>query len=187
MPKITKLYTRQGDEGSTKLSSGQTVAKNDARVKAYGIVDELNSHIGLAMAYGLETTILTYLSQIQNDLFHLGSDLSFLIEEAEPRPIPQVEERHIIRLENQIDSLNAQVRPLDNFVLPGGTKGAAQLHVARAVCRSAEREVTGLAQQEPVNLLVLAYLNRLSDLLFVMARFENHIKDVPELLWNSRA
>ncbi len=187
MPKITKIYTRTGDKGQTKLSSGQIVAKNHLRVAAYGTIDELNSHIGLAIALGLDTLLESQLSIIQNDLFHLGSDLSFLSDSGEKREIPQIEARHVARLEQLIDDLNPQVGPIENFILPGGAPGAAQLHVARTVCRRAEREVVAISRQETIGLSVLSYLNRLSDALFVMARYENFSKGIPEPLWNSRA
>lgn len=187
MPRITKIYTGQGDEGKTRLSSGQLVKKNDSRVSSYGTVDELNSHIGLAITMDLAEVLVLHLKSIQNELFHLGSDLSYLSEEGEERQIPQIEERHIAKLEDLIDELNAQVGPLENFILPGGTQGAAQLHVARTVCRRAEREVAALAELEPVGPYVLRYLNRLSDALFIMARYENYSKEVPEPLWDSKA
>ena len=187
MPRITKIYTGQGDEGDTRLSSGQVVKKNHARVTAYGTVDELNSHIGLALTMDLAETLRAHLAPIQNELFHLGSDQSFVAQEDENRSIPQIEARHVARLEKLIDSLNARVGPLENFILPGGAQGAAQLHVARTVCRRAERDVTTVAEQEPIGTFVLQYLNRLSDALFVMARFENQSKGVPEPLWDSRA
>jgi cob(I)alamin adenosyltransferase len=187
MPRITKIYTGQGDEGKTRLSSGQLVNKHEARVRSYGSVDELNSHIGLALTMNLSDQLALILSSIQNELFHLGSDLSFAAGENELRNIPQIEARHVDRLEELIDDLNAEIEPLNNFVLPGGTKSAAQLHVARTVCRRAEREVSALAEHEPVGPYVLPYLNRLSDALFIMARFENKSKGVQEPLWDSRA
>ena len=186
MPRLTKIYTRQGDEGHTKLSGGQLVAKNSARVQAYGSVDELNSHIGVAIALGLDSSLKESLSVIQNELFHLGSDLSFLEEDKATIAIPQIEARHVSHLESLIDELSNAVGPLENFILPGGTPGAAQLHVARTVCRRAERDVVSLSQQEAVGPQVTIYLNRLSDLLFMMARFENMQKGVAETLWNSR-
>ena len=187
MPRITKVYTRTGDEGQTRLSSGQLVKKHDPRVAAYGTVDELNSHIGLAKAIGLSPAIETMLTSIQNDLFHLGSDLSFRYEEGESPAIPTIEERHILALEHLIDLVSEEVGALENFILPGGTAGAAQLHVARTVCRRAERELAALAVQEVVGRHTMVYLNRLSDLLFVLARYENQLRGVPELLWDSRA
>lgn len=187
MPKITKIYTGKGDEGKTRLSSGQLVKKNEARVRSYGTVDELNSHIGLALTMNLAEPLATELKRIQNELFHLGSDLSFIADESGNRHIPQIEARHVAKMEEIIDSLNDQVGPLENFILPGGTQGSAQLHVARTVCRRAEREVSELAEKEPVGPFVLQYLNRLSDALFIMARYENHSKGVQEPLWDSKA
>ena len=187
MPRITRIYTGKGDRGKTRLSSGEVIKKNDPRVAAYGTVDELNSHIGLAMTMDLAEPLKSRLPVIQNELFHLGSDLSYISKEDEDRPIPQIEARHVAGLEEFIDSLNAQVGPLENFILPGGAQGAAQLHVARTVCRRAEREVSAVAEQEAVGSFVLQYLNRLSDALFVMARYENHAKGVREPIWDSRA
>lgn len=186
MPRLTKIYTRQGDEGNTKLSGGQSVPKNSARVAAFGSVDELNSHIGLAIALGLNADLEEALSTIQNELFHLGSDLSFLEEDKQKIQIPQIEARHIAALEAIIDKLGDAVGPLENFILPGGTPGAAQLHVARTVCRRAERDVVSLAQIEPIGPHVAVYLNRLSDALFMMSRFQNKQNGVPDTLWNSR-
>lgn len=187
MPRLTTIYTGKGDEGSTRLSSGEQVAKDDPRVVAYGTVDELNSVIGVAMAGGLAEKLHEALLSVQNELFHLGSDLSFRGEMESGRAIPQIEERHVRKLEVLIDEITAVVGPLENFILPGGAPGAAQLHVARTICRRAEREVTSLARAEPVGVFVLPYLNRLSDALFVMARYENKDKGVTEPLWDSRA
>ncbi len=187
MPRLTTIYTGKGDTGTTRLSSGELVAKDDPRVIAYGTVDELNSYLGVALATGLDQRLATALEPIQNELFHLGSDLSFRGDPGEDRSIPQIEQRHVTSLENLIDELTALVGPLQNFVLPGGSPGAAHLHVARTICRRAERDVTTLARLEPVGAHVFPYLNRLSDALFVMARCENHAKGVPEPLWDSRA
>jgi len=186
MPRLTKIYTRTGDEGQTSLSGGQRVVKDALRVAAYGTVDELNSCLGVAVAAGLGERLAGVLPEIQNELFHLGSDLSFLEEDKVRLPIPQIEARHIERLEAIIDELTAVVGPLQNFILPGGSATAAHLHVARAVCRRAERNVITLAREEPVGDYVVAYLNRLSDALFVMARYENQQRGVAESLWNSR-
>jgi cob(I)alamin adenosyltransferase len=127
------------------------------------------------------------LTQIQNDLFHLGADLSIPEGDKAKFPAPTIELRHISYLEGLIDELTAVVGPLNNFILPSGTAPAAQLHIARTVCRRAERDVVSLAQEETVSTIILNYLNRLSDALFVMARFENYQKNVPEKQWNSRA
>lgn len=187
MPRITKVYTRQGDDGKTVLSSGQTVAKDSPRVAAIGTIDELNSHIGLALSLDLGAESRAVLTGIQNDLFHLGSDLSFVIEGEEERPIPQIESRHVAKIESLIDEMNAHVGPLQNFVLPGGSHAAAQLHVARTVCRRAERDLAALSRSQETGALVPVYINRLSDLLFVMARYENKRQGAAEPLWDSRA
>jgi len=186
MPKLTKIYTKTGDDGTTALGGGQRVPKDDLRVQAYGTVDELNSSIGVALASGLSERLAQTLPTIQNELFHLGSDLCFLEEDMEKYRHPQIEKRHVEKLEALIDDLNHVVGPLKNFILPGGANGAANLHVARTVCRRAERDVTALSRTESVGAYVLPYLNRLSDALFVMARYENHQRGVPESLWDSR-
>jgi cob(I)alamin adenosyltransferase len=186
MPRLTTIYTRKGDDGETSLGGGQRVPKDDARVAAYGTVDELNSAIGAALAHGLVPRLTEMLPIIQNELFHLGSDLAFREEDKAKYQLPQIEDRHVQRLEDWIDELNDIVGPLQNFILPGGSIGAAQLHVARTICRRAERDVLTLAREEPIGGLVMPYLNRLSDLLFVMARYENHQRGISEPLWNSR-
>jgi cob(I)alamin adenosyltransferase len=184
MPRLTKIYTRKGDDGSTGLGGIQRrVPKDSLRVSAYGTVDELNSQIGAALAAGLVDRLTDELTLIQNELFDLGSDLAFVQEDKAERPVPGIEERHVQKLERLIDELNAVVGPLTNFLLPGGSVGAAQLHVARTVCRRAERETLTLKRAEPIGPWVLPYLNRLSDALFVMARFENHERGVAEPLW----
>ncbi len=188
MPRLTKIYTRTGDAGETALGTRARVPKNDLRVEAYGTVDELNALLGLAQAGGLAEKLAAALPNIQNTLFHLGSDLAFPDEEEKQQyQVPRIEERHIAQLEAWIDELNDIVGPLDNFILPGGAPGAAALHVARTVCRRAERVLVSLAQREPLNPLDQAYLNRLSDFLFVATRYENHARGVPEPLWDSRA
>lgn len=186
MPRLTSIYTRKGDEGETSLGGGQRVPKDSARVAAYGTVDELNSAIGGALAQGLSLRLMETLPVIQNELFHLGSDLAFREEDKQTYQLPQIEERHIQALEKLIDELNEVVGPLQNFILPGGSIGAAQLHAARTICRRTERDVLTLAREEPIGPWVMAYLNRLSDLLFVMARYENKQRGISEPLWDSR-
>jgi len=183
MPKLDRIYTKTGDAGMTGLGGGQRVPKDSRRVEAYGTVDELNSHIGIALATGLCERLTTELRLIQNELFDLGSDLATPATSQARHPVPTVEARHIQKLERLIDEFNDVVGPLTNFVLPGGSPGAAQLQVARTVCRRAEREATTLARDETIGATVLPYLNRLSDALFVMARYENHQRDVAEPLW----
>jgi cob(I)alamin adenosyltransferase len=190
MPRLTKIYTRGGDEGETSLGGGERVSKDSLRVAAYGTVDELNACLGVALATGPSPRLAELVGPIQNELFHLGADLSF--PEAQKarhaaHPLPQIEARHVERLEELIDEFNAEVGPLENFILPGGSIGAAQLHVARTVCRRAERAVVALARAEPVGGYALRYLNRLSDLLFVMARYENRQRGLAEPLWNTEA
>ena len=187
MPRLTKIYTRKGDDGSTGLGGGQRVAKDSPRVAAYGTVDELNSAIGVALAHGLVPRLATALPPIQNELFHLGSDLCFLEEDKGKWPLPQIEPRHVDALEALIDELNEVVGPLKNFILPGGAPGSAHLHVARTICRRAERDVLTLSRLEPIGKHAIQYLNRLSDALFVMARYENHQRGVAEPLWDEKA
>lgn len=187
MPRLTKIYTRGGDDGTTALGGGQRVRKDALRVQAYGTVDELNSQIGAALAVGLNDRLQAALREIQNELFHLGSDLCFVEEDKARYQPPQIEERHVDRLEALIDELAPAVGVLENFILPGGSLGASHLHVARAVCRRAERDATSLAQAEPVNRQAIRYLNRLSDALFVMSRYENHQQGVAEPLWDPAA
>lgn len=187
MPRITKVYTKTGDAGTTGLGGGQRVAKDSARIAAYGTVDELNSQLGVVLAAGLVEPLAAMLGQIQNDLFHLGSDLCILEEDKARFAVPRIEDRHVAALEGWIDQLNDPLPPLQNFILPGGGPGAAHLHVARTVCRRAERLAVTLGREEAIGPRVVIYLNRLSDLLFVMARHENATRGVAEPTWNSRA
>jgi cob(I)alamin adenosyltransferase len=187
MPRITKVYTRTGDDGTTSLGSRRRVPKDSARIAAYGTVDELNSQIGAAMAAGLDRKLMKVLAGIQNDLFHLGADLCVPEEDKGKMTLPKIEQRHIDALEQLMDRLSEALTPLENFVLPGGAPGAAQLHVARTVCRRAEREVIALRRVEAVGPFTVPYLNRLSDALFVMARYENKKRGIADLLWDSRA
>jgi cob(I)alamin adenosyltransferase len=186
MPRLTRIYTRKGDDGTTGLGGGQRVPKDTLRVATYGTVDELNSTIGVALANGLVPRLAQALPVIQNELFHLGSDLCFLEHDKAVFRIPQIEARHVEALERVMDELNEVVGPLENFVLPGGAPGAAYLQVARTVCRRAEREAITLAHGETIGPFVIPYLNRLSDALFVMARYENHQRGIAEPLWDSK-
>lgn len=176
---LSRIYTKNGDDGTTQLGDGSTLPKHHARVNAYGTVDELSSHLGLVLVDGLEspqgdeTETARWLRTIQNELFDVGSDLCVPGEAGEKLRITP---EYTARLEQQIDKVNAQLQPLASFVLPGGTKAAAYLHVARTVCRRTERAVVELMAVEEkgaVNPEVLRYLNRLSDLLFVLARAAN--------------
>ena len=187
MPRITKVYTRTGDDGTTGLGTGGRVGKDSPRIEAYGTVDELNSQIGLALSCGVNDAIAPALRSIQNDLFHLGSDLCIPEKEKKRQPVPRIEERHVAALESLMDRLSEELEPLANFVLPGGAPAAAQLHVARTVCRRAERLVVALSRREAVGPHTIEYLNRLSDALFVMARHENKRRGFSDVLWDSRA
>ena len=178
MVKLNKIYTRTGDDGTTGLVDGSRRAKHDLRLEAIGEVDELNSAIGFA-ALALEASRAADLQRIQNDLFDLGADLATPLGEvggADFSPSPMV--LRVVpaqgeRLEAEIDALNAGLAPLTSFILPGGSEGAARVHLGRSIARRAERAATALAASEPVNPAALAYLNRLSDYLFVLARATN--------------
>jgi len=186
MPRLTKIYTRTGDDGTTGLGGGQRVAKDSLRIETYGTVDELNSAIGVALAAGLEPSLSAELTRVQNELFHLGSDLCVLEADKAARPVPRIEDKHVRALETAMDRMTGLLGPLTNFILPGGTAGAAQLHVARTVCRRAERLAVSLAREEAIGASVIPYLNRLSDALFVMARWENRHRGVDDVTWDSR-
>jgi len=171
---LNRIYTRSGDAGDTSLGDGARVSKTHHRIIAYGAVDELNSVIGMAIATGVAPDLAGWLGQIQNDLFDVGADLC--VPESTPhadRPPLRVMTGQIERLERWIDSLNERLAPLPSFILPGGSMAAAHLHHARAVCRRVETDVWRLAQAETINAQVTIYLNRLSDLLFVMSRVCN--------------
>ncbi len=181
---LNRIYTRAGDRGATRLASGEKVSKAHARVMAYGEVDELNSVIGLArLETGGDDVLDPILARIQNDLFDLGADLATPLgkaglPEALRTVAPQVE-----RLEREIDALNAGLAPLTSFILPGGSPAAAHLHLARAVCRRAERSAVSFFGADPdAHAEALRYLNRLSDLLFVAARFAN-ARGAGDVLW----
>lgn len=184
MPRLTTISTGKGDLGMTSLGSGQRVAKDSPRVRANGTVDELSSHIGLALAYGLCGRLGEELPIIQSELFRLGADLSFLQEDPNKDKYPRIETRHVERLQRIVEELSTILGPLENFILPGGSLGAAQLHVARTTCRRAERDLVELSRQEAIGDYVLPYVNRLSDVLFLMARLENLDKGVAEPLWD---
>jgi cob(I)alamin adenosyltransferase len=175
MVTLNRIYTRTGDAGTTRLASGAPVSKADLRVEAYGGVDETNAVIGLArLSTANQPALDAILARVQNDLFDLGADLATppAANEAE-RPRLRVLDSQVSRLETEIDALNAPMAELTSFVLPGGTPAAAALHLARTVCRRAERSCVALAGREDVSEAALKYLNRLSDLLFVAARYAN--------------
>ncbi len=176
MVKLTKIYTRTGDDGTTGLVDGSRTPKHSARIAAIGMVDEANSAIGLAICAIAEPELSQALTRVQNDLFDLGADLATPSEDGDFTPSEMV--LRIVAsqpdwIEQQIDALNEQLEPLTSFVLPGGSEAAARTHIARAATRAAERAMTELAAHDAVNPAALAYINRLSDYLFVLARVLN--------------
>jgi len=173
MPRLTKIYTRTGDRGETALIFGPRVPKDCLRLRALGTIDELNAHLGMAVGLGLVPMLAALLPEIQQGLLNLGANLASPGSAPGSLPIPRVDGEHVEMLESIIDGLNEELAPLGDFILPGGAPSSAQLHIARTICRRAEREVMALARAEGVGEHVLPYLNRLSDVLFVMARYEN--------------
>ena len=170
--RLDRIYTRGGDGGQTSLGDGSRVGKADARIEAYGTVDELNSAIGLVLAADVVPDSCRVLERVQQTLFDVGADLSVPLEDSRERI--RIRQSEIDGLEAVADDVNAELEPLTSFVLPGGTEASARLHVARTICRRAERRAVALAfAEESVNPLVIAYLNRLSDLLFILARQAN--------------
>lgn len=180
-----KIYTRTGDDGTTGLFAGGRVSKTHLRVEAYGTVDELNSVLGLARALKPVPAVDADLEHVQNTLFHLGADLATPLE-AEASWVVRVTPEQVLWLETGIDAMTTSLPPLKNFILPGGTPAAAQIQVARAVCRRAERLAVGLSADESVNPNALVYLNRLSDWLFTLGRYENQLAGGDESIWRVR-
>ncbi|MBJ7365683.1 MAG: cob(I)yrinic acid a,c-diamide adenosyltransferase [Thermoleophilia bacterium] len=178
---LTRIYTRTGDQGDTRLGDMSLVRKDNLRVNAYGEVDELNAVLGVVRLQELPEGWDERLGQVQNDLFDLGADLAVPMT-AEGSHLRIAAER-VIGLETWCDEVNDTLGPLDSFVLPGGTAAAAHLHVARTVCRRAERAVVMLADHEEIGTNVIAYVNRLSDLFFILARGSNHAVGRPDVLW----
>jgi len=180
----TRIYTKTGDDGTTGLFGGERVKKYSQRIEAYGTVDELNSVIGLTLTTELTAEVTDQLTKISSLLFNLGSDLATPLQPPPSYPIPRITDQQIELLEQWIDAHEATLEPLKQFILPGGTDGAAYLHLARTVCRRAERRVVELGEQVDLGLCVVKFLNRLSDYLFVLARRVNAdhgVKDVPWL------
>ena len=175
--RLSKIYTRTGDDGTTGLGDGSRVAKDSARVEAYGSVDEANSAIGIVLAAAVPDTIRACLTEIQHDLFELGGELCIPGHSA-------VREAHVDRLEHDLDGFNTDLPRLKEFILPGGGQAAAACHLARAIVRRAERRVLSLASIEDVRPEIVKYLNRLSDLLFVIARVLAREESGQEVLWN---
>lgn len=186
MVRINKVYTRTGDKGQTRLAGGQTIAKDSLRIEAYGTVDELNATLGLICVLIAPESQFTDLQQkttrIQNELFNLGSQLAVLPEDRRDNT-PVIGEPDITRLEKEIDQMNDQLPPLTSFILPGGGEAGARFHLARTVCRRAERQTIRLQQEEQLDGTEVPYLNRLSDWLFVAGRYAAMKLGVDEALW----
>ena len=184
MPRLTSIYTKSGDRGQTQLSDGSRVPKNSARTELMGDLDELNAALGLAAATGLPAELSEPVSQVQNELFNLGAELSFGQPADIPSAMPLVQDEAVRRLEASIDRMAAQLGPLRNFILPGGSVAGAHLHLARTICRRAERRLVALAAESSVRETCLSYLNRLSDALFMWARLANDEAGCAETLWD---
>ena len=178
-----KIYTKTGDRGDTLLFDGTRVRKHDGRVEAYGDVDELNSFIGAAASFLKDDGLIFMLTEIQKDLFSVGAQLADPGLKGQGRAKFQVPRARITALEEAIDKFETELQPLRQFILAGGGNGGALLHVARTVCRRAERHVVSLSDNVEVNPIVIEYLNRLSDFLFVIARVVNHREGTQEILW----
>ncbi len=174
--RLSKIYTKTGDRGTTGLGNGDRVAKDSGRVESYGAVDELNSVMGILLASGVSDRLVEPLRNIQHTLFDLGGELSIPGREV-------INDERVAELEAILDTLNAELDPLEEFILPGGTQAAAVCHLARTVCRRAERRLVTLTHQDAINPSALKYLNRLSDLLFVIARTINREAGEKDVLW----
>ncbi len=180
-----KIYTKTGDAGETGLFAGPRVRKDAARIEAYGTVDELNAVLGFARTQSLPANLDSIVARIQNELFRLGAELA--TPDRSRCATAVLTDNEITVLESEIDVLEAALAPLSQFILPGGTCAAAALHVARTVCRRAERRVVSLATAEPLGEVAIAYLNRLSDFLFVAARAANKVAGVADVAWQKDA
>lgn len=182
-----KIYTKVGDGGETSLFGGKIVSKDILRVECYGTIDELNSFLGLAITEIKNVQVNELIQVIQNNLFVLGGELATPSEAvAEHKNFTQINNNDILFLESKIDYFENKLPPLKQFILPGGSKSASLLHVARSVCRRSERLVVSLTKNGEINKFIVIYLNRLSDLLFVLARFENNVNQIADIPWNSK-
>jgi cob(I)alamin adenosyltransferase len=178
-----KIYTKTGDNGETSLFAGGRVSKDVARVEAYGTVDELNACLGMVCAQLSDDDVLACLRRLQTELFDLGADLATPLTAISRKEIPRAREEQTLRLEEWIDQYSEGLPALTQFILPSGSLPGTTLHFARTVCRRAERQVVALSREEEINLEIIRYLNRLSDLLFVLARVVNQRSQIPEMTW----
>jgi cob(I)alamin adenosyltransferase len=180
-----KIYTGFGDKGKTRLYGGDIVDKDHLRVKAYGAMDELNSVIGLLITYIEQEELITTLQQIQCKIFELSAELAAADNKQTRLKVPTVKDQNITELENKIDVIDSKLEPLQNFILPGGTRSAAICHLVRTVCRRAEREIITLNSMEVVDERIIIYVNRLSDYFFVLARLLNKESNIADIPWIS--
>lgn len=179
-----KIYTKGGDKGETGLFGGSRVPKNHARIEAYGTLDELNAALGVTLSSGkLDKTVVKSLRQVQNELFQLGAELA--TPPGKKVSTQLIHESQIERLEKEIDQMESKMEPLKQFILPGGSMASAEMHLARTICRRAERAIVTLGKSEEVRELVIQYVNRLSDHLFVTARYLNHLEGIADVPWNA--
>jgi cob(I)alamin adenosyltransferase len=187
---LNRIYTKRGDAGETSLVGGQRVSKDAARIEAYGTVDELNAFLGVATVSCGEdprlAPLAAILQRVQHELFNLGSILATQPADVHPQQ-PRVTSFEIAQLEREIDAMNSDLPPLRSFVLPGGSRLSAEMHVARTVCRRAERLLVALAREESIPSETIRYLNRLSDAMFVWSRWVNYALGIPEVLWEPNA
>ncbi len=182
-----KIYTKTGDKGETGLFGSGRVPKDSLRIEAYGTIDELNSFIGLTITEIKDENVKELLLEIQNELFVVGTDLATPnVGKDEKLKIERISEDFYLSKEKVIDNYEEKLDRLQNFILPGGSKGASYLHVCRTICRRAERRAVSLSRIEKINEHILVYLNRLSDLLFVLSRFENKVSNHPDVVWKSQ-
>lgn len=183
-PIMVKIYTKTGDAGTTSLFGGKRVSKSSARIDAYGAVDELNSQIGVVLSENPTKDIIKKLIRVQGELFVLGSDLSTPLDVKVK--IPRISKTYIARLEKEIDEIEKSLPKIKNFILPGGSKAGAGIHLARTIARRAERSIVVLSENEKINGYAQEYINRLSDWLFVLARYANHQEKIVETYWKGR-
>ena len=183
-----KIYTKTGDKGETGLFGGERVSKDSLRISAYGTIDELNSFIGLAITEINDASVKKNLLNVQNQLFVVGSDLATPVDEKTKKlNIQRTPTSYYLQIEKLIDEYDERLEELSNFILPGGSKSAALLHVCRTICRRAEREVVALKNSVTIGENIIIFLNRLSDLLFVLSRFENKVSNHPDTIWNPKS
>ncbi len=180
-----KIYTKTGDDGKTSLFGGKRVDKDNQRIEAYGTLDELNSLLGLVLTENVDEKTRKILTSLQQSLFVIGSELA-TPSDVKSKAFKPATGEEIKLLEKFIDEIDTDLPPLKNFILPGGTKSASFLHFARTVCRRAERRIVEIDRSENINKNIIIYINRLSDLLFVIARYENHVVSSPEIEWKPR-